>query len=269
MSTCGVAQGSHLDAGRVHRDEQVGDARRAPPGWPGAHEGEDPVGMVGHRRPDLAARHPVDVAVADGACGQRREIAAGTGFGESLAPELFRAQQRLEETLLLFGGAVNDDRGRDDERQRAQMLGRTGFGDRTVVVELILERECHTADLFGPARRRQGMVDEFGLPRDRGLEPRAGRLGTGTPSEVVEQSGQSGTPVAASVGLERHRGLAFLHVTSRGDGAVDAGNRLPLNRTAIGVSRSGHRCPRRPRGRWPPLRIRGRGRARATCRRLP
>ena len=85
--------------------------------WSGAHQREHPVSPVGHRCPDLLAGDPIYVAVADGPGGQQREVAARAWLGKPLAPELVGAQQRFQEPLLLGGGAVLDQRGREDERQ--------------------------------------------------------------------------------------------------------------------------------------------------------
>ena len=129
-----------------------------------AHQREHPVGPVGHRCPNLLAGDPVHVAVADGSGGQRREVASRPRLGEPLAPELVGAQQRSQEPILLRGGAVLDQRGREDERQWARVRrGPCGRGD-SVVVELIFQRELQAASRFRPARGGQRVVDELGVP---------------------------------------------------------------------------------------------------------
>ena len=50
------------------------------------------VGDLAERAPDLLAVHHVVVAVAHGAGAQRREVGAGAGLGEALAPHLVAAQ---------------------------------------------------------------------------------------------------------------------------------------------------------------------------------
>ena len=84
------AQRADLDAGRVHRHDQPGDAAVAV--LAGAHQQLAEVGHLGVRRPDLRARHHVVVAVADGPRAQRGQVAAGVGLAEALAPDLLAAQ---------------------------------------------------------------------------------------------------------------------------------------------------------------------------------
>src|SRR5690606_38590100 len=56
---------AHLDSGRFHVDEQERDALlRLSRGEVGAHEAEDPVGILGERRPGLLAVDDVVVALA-------------------------------------------------------------------------------------------------------------------------------------------------------------------------------------------------------------
>jgi hypothetical protein len=117
-----------------------------------------------------------------------------------LAPELIRTQKRLEEAILLLLGAMRDEGGSKDERQRTRVRWRPGIGRHPVVVELIGERQLETADRTRPPRCCQLMVDELGVPCPChldavGLLPRAGRLRL-TLTEFGEQRLEPWSPIS-------------------------------------------------------------------------
>ena len=82
----------------------------------GADQGEHLVGVRGVGGPDLLAVDDVVVAVELGPALQRREVAAGAGLGEALAPDDLVVQQRLDDVALLLVGA-DGHHGRGEERQ--------------------------------------------------------------------------------------------------------------------------------------------------------
>ena len=63
------------------------------------------VGDVGVRRPDLGAVDDVLVAVEAGLGAQCRQVAAGVGLGEALAPDDLAAGDRREVAATLVVGA--------------------------------------------------------------------------------------------------------------------------------------------------------------------
>ena len=80
----------------------------------GAAHDEAPVGAVRERRPHLlAGDHPL-VAVEHGAGLDVREVAAGVGLGEALAPQLLDVLDLRQEALLLLLGAELDQRRREE-----------------------------------------------------------------------------------------------------------------------------------------------------------
>ena len=92
----------HLDAGRVHVDDHVGQVlvpRRV--GIAQADEDAE-VGDVRERRPDLLAVDEEVVALVLDPRARRGEVAAGVGLGEALAPDLLGAQDLREVALLLL-----------------------------------------------------------------------------------------------------------------------------------------------------------------------
>ena len=89
---------AHGDAGRLHVDQQERDAFLLLRRRIGAHQAEDPVGVLRQRGPGLLAVDDVVVAVALGRGLQRGEVGAGAGLGEALAPpvvEIGDARQEI------------------------------------------------------------------------------------------------------------------------------------------------------------------------------
>ena len=76
----------------------------------GAHQAEDPVGVVRIRRPDLLAGDDEIVAVAFGAGLQRGEVRSGVRFGIALAPADQARGDLRQMFLLLRLGAVFQQR---------------------------------------------------------------------------------------------------------------------------------------------------------------
>src|SRR2546428_4963078 len=71
----------------------------------------DPVREVRARRPHLLAVDDEVVALIDGARPEARQIGAGAGLGEALAPDLVGVEDRREmATLLLLGAPVDESR---------------------------------------------------------------------------------------------------------------------------------------------------------------
>ena len=87
----------------------------------GAREQDAPVRDVGVARPDLVAVDHELVAVARRGRAQRREVGAGVGLAETLAPPLASADQAGKETILDRVAAV-----RADALTRYPRLGRGG-----------------------------------------------------------------------------------------------------------------------------------------------
>ncbi len=80
--------GPHLDPGLVQRNQQEGDATVERDVRVRPRQHEDPVRLVGHRRPDLlTVDHPL-VAVKNRTGTQGSQVGAGAGLGVSLTPFL-------------------------------------------------------------------------------------------------------------------------------------------------------------------------------------
>ena len=165
-----VAQRPHLHARLVQVEQEVRDALALRRVGFGAREQDREVGEVRPGAPHLLARHVPRVAVALGARRERREVGAGAGLAEELAPLLLVAHHRRQEPQPLLLGAVRVQRGRgvvEAERIEAAEVERAQLGvDRP----RDLARKVETAVLDRPRRH-----DEPGRRRTPGTTPRTRR----------------------------------------------------------------------------------------------
>ena len=111
----------HLDAGLLHRAQQVGDALVLRGVGVGAAEDEDVVGHEALGGPDLLAVDDPLVAVEDGLGLEAGEVGARVGLAEALAPgDLAGEDLGEEELLLLLGAPLQDGRARRACRRRSR-----------------------------------------------------------------------------------------------------------------------------------------------------
>ena len=160
---------AHGDARRLHVDEQEGNALLFLRRRIGAHQAEDPVGILRQRGPGLLA---VDHVVAVGALRrslQRREIGAGAGLGEALAPPIVEIGDARQIFLLLrFIAEGDDDRAHHAHPER-QWLGRRRLL-HLVAEQIGLHRSpSGAAPLLRPVRHRPALGIEDALPGDHVL----------------------------------------------------------------------------------------------------
>ena len=88
----------------------------------GARDEHAPLGVLGAAGPHLLAGDDPVVAVLDRARLQRREVRAGVGLGEALAPDLARRRGSRQVALLLRVGAPHHHR--RPGQQQAEHVGR-------------------------------------------------------------------------------------------------------------------------------------------------
>ena len=128
----------------------------------GAREQEAPVGDVGVAGPDLVAVDHVLVAVARRRRAQRREVGAGVGLAEPLAPALAPADQTRKEALLDRFARMRRDALDEIAEARARRRSRRG--------ELLVEEDVEdggqlvTAEAGGPGEAEEARVVEGGVP---------------------------------------------------------------------------------------------------------
>ena len=139
----------------------------------GAYDDDRPVGDVRRGRPDLLAVDGPGVAVEDRAGREAREVGAGAGLGEELAPHLLAAPQRAQVAPLLLLGAEREDRGRGHAQADADPLrvvvGRAGRVEGLLDDRLHAAREAEAAEALAgsaptPGPRRSGRAGSPGGP---------------------------------------------------------------------------------------------------------
>ena len=146
-----LAQRPHLDAGRLHVDDQVGEPGVALRVGVAAREEDAPVGDVRVGRPHLLAVDHEVRALEARARSHRREVGAGVRLREALAPDLVCREDALQVAGLLGLGAARDDRGPGHpEPDHAEVLRRLGAGelleeDRLVAVAACRRRRTPSA----------------------------------------------------------------------------------------------------------------------------
>ena len=158
--------GPHVDPGVGHVDDQRGDALlRARRIRLGAGQAQAPGGELRVRSPDLATGDRVATVDRRGTGRQRRQVAAGVGLAEELAPDLLGREDRRQVPQALVLGAVRQQRGADqvdpDPVDRLRSL-------RTGVLALV-ERDLHrrrppTAVGLGPVHTDPAVGRQRGLP---------------------------------------------------------------------------------------------------------
>src|SRR5438093_6161421 len=117
----------HGDSRRRHRDEEAADPLVLRRIRARADQQDDPVREVRARRPHLLAVDDEVVALIDGARTEARQIGAGAGLGEALAPDLVGVEDRGEmAALLLLGAPVDESRARQVQAHVAWYDGRAG-----------------------------------------------------------------------------------------------------------------------------------------------
>ena len=107
-----VAQRPHLDARRVHVDDEQADALVLRHVGIGAHVAEALLGDHGVARPDLLAVDDEVVAVELGAGLQAGEVGARVGLAHADAPDRVAADRRRHELLLLVVAELEQARAR-------------------------------------------------------------------------------------------------------------------------------------------------------------
>src|SRR3954466_3324842 len=176
-----------------------------------------PLRVMGERRPHLLPGDDPLVPVAHRARLQRREVRAGLGLGEPLAPDLVGAEDGLEVALLLLLGAVRDDcRPAHRQAQHVRRARRLRAGELLVVDRLLDERRAAPAVLLRPGHAGPVVLVQAPLPRAAELESRDVAFGLG--SGVVRLD--PGPQLVAERLLLRCRGQVHGggHSTARSDG---------------------------------------------------
>src|SRR5207302_4858427 len=139
----------------------------------GAREQQAIGGELRVRRPHLLAvedeaARPKAVALGARLLGTRldpREIGAGRGLGEQLAPDLIAVEHRAEVAPLLLVGAVGDDR-RPEHPDADRVEDPRHFRARYLLVadDLVDRAEPLASVLLGPGDARERTLRKPSLP---------------------------------------------------------------------------------------------------------
>src|SRR5215207_4634723 len=233
------------DAGRLHVDEEEGDALLLLRRHVGAGQDEDPVGVLPERRPGLLAGDDVIVAVALRRRLERGEVGAGAGLGEALAPPVVEIGDARQEAALLRLRAEGDDHRPDHADAERQRRGRRRL--LHLVLEDVLPHRvpAGAAPLDRPMRHRPALGVEDAGPFDE-LVLRGVMAHDELVADALRQRGAEEFADFLAEGVflggeaEVHAGLLFLfsvvsqRESSRAErseaGAVDPGSPLRFGR---------------------------------------
>ena len=132
----------------------------------GAREQQAVGGELGVGRPHLlAGQPPAAVVLQARARLHGRQVRAGGGLGEELAPDLVAVQHRAEVARLLLLVAVGDDRRAEHaDADRVEDPGHFRLGDLLVADHLLDRPEALAAVLLRPGHAREAALGELALP---------------------------------------------------------------------------------------------------------
>ena len=131
----------------------------------GARDEHAPLGVLRARGPHLLAVDDPLVAVLDRARLERRQVGAGLGLGEALAPDLVGGEDRVEVALLLLVGAPDHDRGtRQQQAEHVRRERRAGAAELLEEDRRLGHRRAAAAVLLGPVDAGPAAVGELALP---------------------------------------------------------------------------------------------------------
>ncbi|MNY02674.1 hypothetical protein D3C86_1352540 [compost metagenome] len=157
---------AHGNAGRFHVDQQETDAPLLLRFGVGAHQAEDPVGVMGQGGPGFLTIDHVVVAITYGAGLDRGQVRTGARLGIALTPPVFSAENARQETRLLFRRTELDDhRGNHVDAKRHDP--RRAESGTFFFENVFLHRApAGAAELHGPTGRQPSALIEQAHPGD-------------------------------------------------------------------------------------------------------
>src|SRR5690606_15467686 len=184
---------AHLDAGLLHRHQQVRQAVVSLGARLGAAQHEAPVGPLRPRGPDLLALDDPLAALQARARLHVREVGAGVRLGVALAPDRLAARAAAQETLFLLLAAERGQGGREQPLADVAEPARPA-GARVLLVpdHLLDQRRAAPARLARPAEPDPARLAEPPLPRAALLDHRVLVARAAAPAQRRERAGQAG-----------------------------------------------------------------------------
>src|SRR5204863_27590 len=143
---------AHADAGRLHVDQEVGDAGVLGRVGVGAHQAEHPVGVLRVGGPYLLPVHDELVAAELRARAERRQVRARARLRVALAPDLRGGEDARQVTAPLLLAAVLDER-RPDHRDAEEADQPRGPGAYHLLVD---DRLAHDVGALAAVLARPG-----------------------------------------------------------------------------------------------------------------
>ena len=156
---------THAHARAFHVDQQERNAGLLFRLRIGAHQAEDPIGVLAERVPGLLAIDEIVIALAHRARAQRGQIRAGARLRIPLAPPRLARADGRQKALLLRGAAERDDHGRDhldSERNETRRTGVRGFLLEDVLLHGV---PAGAAELHRPAHGAPAAFVQAPLPQ--------------------------------------------------------------------------------------------------------
>ena len=267
---------AHGDARRLHVDQQERDAGLRLCRSVGADQAENPVGMLGQRRPGLVAVDDVVVAVAHRLGADRCEVGARARLRIALAPPVLAGENPRQELLLLrFVAERVDDRADhgDAERQRRQ---RPGTRRLLFEEEALRDRPARSAMFLRPQRRDPSLLVEDAMPQQHLLLGQVGlRIGNAHFLRIVLRdegahlvakrrilAGKAQFHRDAPATTSRRTGVFPARTSRRSSAAGRAASRIPRPTTAASGDRDrrGRPAPAPRAAAGAPIRCRRRNR---------
>ena len=132
----------------------------------GAHQAEDPVGMLRQGRPGLLSVDDIMFAVALGRSAQRRKVGAGARLGKALTPPIVEVGDARQKMLLLLFGAEGDHHRPDHRDPEAERLRRRGQLQLFLEHVLLDRGPAGAAPFDRPIGHRPPLGIEDALPSD-------------------------------------------------------------------------------------------------------
>ena len=162
-----LLQRPDLDPGRLHVDQQEGDAVVLAPGVGiGAHDQDAPIGVLREAGPDLLTGDDDRVFFDLAARAQRREVGAGARLGEALTPDVLARQDLAQEGLALPILPLRDQHraGQADADAQTDEIGSPGARVLLAPDHLLEDPELASAVGARPGQPGPAALEEPALP---------------------------------------------------------------------------------------------------------
>ena len=154
----------HLDTFTLHIDQDERNALLLLAGVIGAHQAENPVGVLGIRRPDLGAVDNEIIAIALCFGFETRQVRARSRLGVTLTPPIFTLENARQEIFFLLICPVGHDDVGDHHQTKRHHVRDAGKGSLGFVDVLLRCCPARAAVFRWPIGCNPAFVIKFSLP---------------------------------------------------------------------------------------------------------